>query len=80
MPPEQMTLSARPMMRKRCEGSSCAMSLVVRVSGHTVGAFMMRQERLSRESETEGKGVYHSDAVGPLRRRRAMCESVSVMP
>ena len=33
-----------------------------------------------RDRWTEGKGVYHSEASGPLMRRRAICERVSVMP
>ena len=32
------------------------------------------------EMRTPGKGVYHAEACGPLRRRMAMWDRVSVMP
>ena len=37
---------------------------------------MIRQPSSERDRWTEGKGVYHSEASGPLMRRRAICERV----
>lgn len=49
-----------------------AISLVIRGSGQTSGALMIRVESSERETVTEGKGVYQSEASGPERRRRAI--------
>ena len=90
MPPEQITLSLRPRMRKRGGrpplappvggGVISTISLVTRGSGHTSGALMIKHPSGDWLISTEGNGVYHSDASGPLMRRRAICDRVSVIP
>ena len=65
------------------EPSPCftsAMSFVTSLSEHTSGASITIQPSSFRLTFTESKGVYHSEASGPLSRRRAICESVSVIP
>ena len=65
------------------EPSPCftsAMSFVTSLSEHTSGASITRQPSSFRATFTEGKGVYHSEASGPFNLRRAIWESVSVIP
>ena len=93
MPPEQMTLSLRPSIRKRltfCEflcklphssfTSNSTMSLVISRPSCTAGASITKQPSSLSDRLTLSNGMYHSDRSGPLRRRRAICERVSVMP
>ena len=80
MPPVLMTLSARPVTRKRPQPSVTAMSVVVSGSGQRCGASMTSCPLWVSEMATPGSGVYHSEASVPLMRLMATCESVSVMP
>ena len=81
IPPLHTTLSFRPLMRKcRPSGAISAMSLVTSVEAHTSGAFIMRHPSFVVLTFTLANGSYHELASGPLRRRKAMCDRVSVMP
>ena len=79
MPPVSMTLSRRPLMRKRPSGLISAISLVVRTFSQTLGASMTSVPFPERCTETPGMGVYQSVASWLFTFLKAMCESVSVM-
>ena len=60
------------MLSSVVKGLISALSLVTNGCEHTAGASMTRQPSSLSHTVTPLKGLYHSLALGPFRRRRAM--------
>ena len=80
-----MVLSLRPSMRNSVrfpssDSRNSAISFVSKRCAQTAGASITRQPLLFSDTFTLSNGVYQSLLSFPFKRRRAMCESVSVIP
>ena len=79
-PPELTVLSHLPIMRNCFLSFTSTRSLVCRVPSWSDGASIVRVELSACEILMPSSGVYHCVVDCPLTLRRAMCESVSVIP
>ena len=80
IPPLLIILSFLPRTTKLPSVLNLMISLVIKTSSQTKGACITNVSSVERESRTEEKGTYDEEAKGPFKRRKAMCESVSVIP
>ena len=79
-PPEFITKSARPCHSNVCASCSCTTSLVMMNWSSVTSPRSVRQPRSSCPAAIPGSTRNVGPACGPLRRRNATCEHVSVMP